>query len=97
MVMRWFQTWLRQRAGVAGGSKAKSSVVPNNRFKLVDLAHEVLRKETIKTKVSRFLSLPLSEEENEEMTEEITEKIADACEQDPRLREFFDDSKPGKY
>lgn len=97
MALRWFQTWLRQRTAGTETARVKTPTrASKDRFKLVDLAHEVLKKETIKTKVSRFLSLPLSEEENEEMTEEITEKIADACEQDPRLQEFFNDSKPGK-
>lgn len=54
------------------------------------------KKEKIRSKVRRFLSLSISEEENFEVVDEITEKIAEACEADPEINRLFEDRETPK-
>lgn len=47
----------------------------------------------VRSKVKRFLSIPLTSTEEFEMVDEITEKITETAEADPRYRELFEDSE----
>lgn len=93
MIIKWFQTWLRGRAPVVRAPLLRAPVRKRPESSLWDVAHEVLSKEqTIKTKVKKFLSLPLSEAESDDLVDEVTEKISDAAEADPRIHRLFEDS-----
>lgn len=77
-MIKWFQNRLRGK----GPREAT----------LLDVAHEVLKKERVKTKVKKFLSFPLVDASSCEMTDEITETITGACEADPKIDRLFGES-----
>lgn len=53
--------------------------------------HRQRKKQKIKAKVKKFLTIPLAETEADDLVEEVTEKITDAAEADPRINQLFDE------
>lgn len=55
------------------------------------LFHRQRKKQKIKAKVKKFLTIPLAEAEADDLVEEVTEKITDAAEADRRIDQLFDE------
>lgn len=53
------------------------------------LFHRQRKKQKIKAKVKKFLTIPLAEAEADDLVEEVTEKITDAAEADPKIDLLF--------